>query len=107
MNNNKTAFIKSYGFKNKPKNALLDTSTIVYGASLSKAVFGYLIMKLVEEKIINLDKPLYKYLKKPIPKYEYFSDLKEDDRWKLITARSRQEFMGLLDQQDFFKNASP
>lgn len=87
LNDNKTAFIKSYGFKNKPKNASMDTSTIVYGASLSKAVFGYLIMKLVEEKIIDLDKPLYQYLKKPIPEYEYFSDLKDDDRWKLITAR--------------------
>lgn len=87
LNDNKTAFIKSYGFRNKPKNASLDTSTIVYGASLSKAVFGYLIMILVEEKIIDLDKPLYKYLKKPFPGYEYFSDLKEDDRWKLITAR--------------------
>jgi len=87
LNNNKCVFIKSYGFKNKPHNTLLDTSTIVYGASFSKAVFGYLMMKLVEEKIIDLDKPLYQYLKKPIPDYEYFSDLKGDDRWKLITAR--------------------
>jgi CubicO group peptidase (beta-lactamase class C family) len=87
LNNNKTVFIKSYGFRNKPMNALLDTASIVYGASLSKAVFGYLIMKLVEEKILDLDKPLYQYLKKPIPDYEYFSDLKNDERWKLITAR--------------------
>lgn len=87
LNNNKPVFIKSYGFKNKPQNTLLDTSTIVYGASLSKAVFGYLAMKLVEEKILDLDKPLYQYLKKPIPEYEYFADLKDDDRWKLITAR--------------------
>ena len=87
LNNNKSVFIKSYGFKNKPQNTLLDTSTIVYGASLSKAVFGYLVMKLVDEKTLDLDKPLYQYLKKPIPEYEYFSDLKNDDRWKLITAR--------------------
>jgi CubicO group peptidase (beta-lactamase class C family) len=87
LNNNKSVFIKSYGFKNKPQNTLSDTSTIVYGASLSKAVFGYLVMKLVDEKIVVLDKPLYQYLKKPIPEYEYFSDLKNDDRWKLITAR--------------------
>lgn len=87
LNNNKTVFIKSYGFRNKVKNEFLDTSTIVYGASLSKAVFGYLIMKLVEEKIIDLDKPIYKYLKKPIADYEYFSDLKNDERWKLITPR--------------------
>jgi CubicO group peptidase (beta-lactamase class C family) len=87
LNNNKSVFIKSYGFKNKPQNTLLDTATIVYGASLSKAVFGYLVMKLVEEKTVDLDKPLYQYLKKPISEYEYFSDLKNDDRWKLITAR--------------------
>ncbi|MES1220310.1 MAG: serine hydrolase domain-containing protein [Bacteroidota bacterium] len=87
LNNKKTVFLKSYGYKNKPQKELLDTATIMYGASLSKAVFGYLTMKLVQEKILDLDKPLYQYLSKPIPEYEYFSDLKSDDRWKLITAR--------------------
>jgi CubicO group peptidase (beta-lactamase class C family) len=87
INNNKTVFIKSYGYRNKPKNELLDTASIMYGASFSKAVFGYLIMKLVQEKILDLDKPLCQYLKKPIEGYEYFADLKNDNRWKLITAR--------------------
>lgn len=87
LNNNKTVLVKSYGFKNKPQNALMDTATIVYGASFSKAVFGYLMIKLVEEKVIDLDRPLYQYLAKPIAHYPYFADLKNDDRWKLITAR--------------------
>ncbi|KQC01986.1 beta-lactamase [Pedobacter sp. Hv1] len=87
LNNNKPVFVKAYGFRNKPQNSLLDTVTIVYGASFSKAVFGYLMMKLVQEKTIDLDKPLYQYLKKPVPDYPYFSDLKNDDRWKLFTAR--------------------
>jgi CubicO group peptidase (beta-lactamase class C family) len=87
LNNKKTVFIKSYGYKNKPKNELLDTASIMYGASFSKAVFGYLTMKLVQEKVLDLDKPLYQYLNKPVADYEYFSDLKTDDRWKLITAR--------------------
>lgn len=87
LNKNKTVYIKSYGYRNKPKNAILDTASIVYGASFSKAVFGYLVMKLVQAKVIDLDKPLYTYLPKPIPEYEYFSDLKGDDRWKLITAK--------------------
>ncbi|WP_379090015.1 serine hydrolase domain-containing protein [Pedobacter sp. UC225_65] len=87
LNHHKTVFLKSYGFRNKPQGTRLDTSTIVYGASFSKAVFGYLMMKLVEEKTIDLDKPLYQYLKKPIPAYAYFADLQHDDRWKLITAR--------------------
>ncbi|RQO74882.1 serine hydrolase [Pedobacter sp. KBW06] len=87
LNDSKAVLVKSYGFKNKPANTMLDTATIVYGASYSKAVFGYLMMKLVEEKILDLDKPLYRYLEKPISEYPYFSDLKNDDRWKLITAR--------------------
>ncbi len=87
LNHKKTVFIKSYGYKNKVNNELLDTNTVMYGASFSKAVFAYLTMKLVKEKTIELDKPLYKYLSKPISEYEYFSDLKSDDRWKLITAR--------------------
>lgn len=87
INNNRIAYLKSYGFRNKPQNKIMDTATIVYGASFSKAVFSFLVMKLVEEKMIDLDKPLYQYLKKPIPDYEYFSDLKNDDRWRLITAR--------------------
>lgn len=87
LNNNRIVYLKSYGYKNKPQHTLLDTATIVYGASFSKAVFGFLVMKLVEEKKIDLDKPLYQYLQKPIPEYEYFSDLKNDDRCNLITAR--------------------
>jgi CubicO group peptidase (beta-lactamase class C family) len=87
INNNKVVYEKSFGFSNKAKNALMDTSTIIYGASFSKAVFGFLVSKLIEEKILTLDRPLYEYLLKPIPDYEYFSDLQNDDRWKSITAR--------------------
>ena len=87
INNKKAVYIKSYGYKNELKNKLLDTNSIVYAASLSKAVFSYLTMKLVQEKLLDLDKPLYLYLSKPIPEYENFSGLKGDDRWKMITAR--------------------
>ncbi|MFD2585148.1 serine hydrolase domain-containing protein [Pedobacter vanadiisoli] len=87
LNHNKIAYVQSYGFRNKPINALADTATIVYGASFSKAVFGYLIMKLVDEQVLELDTPLYRYLKQPIASYKYFADLKDDDRWKQITAR--------------------
>ena len=87
LNKNQQAYLKTYGFKNIDKNEYLDASTVLYAASFSKAVFGYLTMKLAQEKVVDLDKPLYNYLSKPIEAYEYFSDLKSDDRWKLITAR--------------------
>jgi CubicO group peptidase (beta-lactamase class C family) len=87
LKNKKTVFVKSYGYRNKPKNEMLDTATIMYGASFSKAVFGFLTTKLAQEKVLDLDIPLSKYLSKTIGEYDYFSDLKTDERWKLITAR--------------------
>ena len=40
--------------------------TVFYGASLSKAVFGVLVMHLVDDGLIDLDTPLVKYLKEPL-----------------------------------------
>lgn len=87
LNQNKPVLVKAYGYRHKPNNELLDTASIMYAASLSKGVFGYLVMQLTEKGIINLDKPLHQYLQKPLYEYEYFADLKGDDRWKKITAR--------------------
>lgn len=87
LNENRTVYTRSYGYKNKQKNELLDNSTVLYGASFSKAVFALLTLKLVEEGILDLDKPLFQYLDKPLTDYEDYADLAGDDRWKLITAR--------------------
>jgi serine-type D-Ala-D-Ala carboxypeptidase/endopeptidase len=90
-NNNDPVFTKAYGLADVPANEPLKTSTILYAASFSKAVFAYLVMQLVEEKIIDLDTPLANYLKKPLPDYDIigrdYKDLKGDERYKKITAR--------------------
>ncbi|MFM9909514.1 MAG: serine hydrolase domain-containing protein, partial [Chitinophagaceae bacterium] len=88
LNNNKIAYTKAYGLKNSTTKEALDTSTVLYGASFSKAVFAFLNLLLVQEGILSLDKPLYQYLDKPLPFYEGYSELAGDDRWKLITART-------------------
>ncbi len=87
INGDRIVYEKAYGYKNIETNALLDTSTVLYGASLSKAVFTYLCLALVQQGILNLDKPLFRYLGKPLPEYPKYADLAGDDRWKLITAR--------------------
>ena len=66
---------------------LNDTATCFYAASLSKPLFTYLVMQLVDEGDIDLDKPLYIYLPMPLPEYKNYKDLAGDKRWKLITAR--------------------
>ena len=87
VNDNKGAYIKSYGYENKVTDKWNDTATSFYAASLSKALFAYLTMQLVDKGVINLDTPLYKYLPKPLPEYDNYKDLAGDERWKLITAR--------------------
>ncbi len=87
INDDKIVHQKAYGFKNNENRALLDTTTVFYGASFSKAVFAYFSLLLVQEGILDLDKPLYQYLDQPLPKYDKYKDLSEYQRWQHITAR--------------------
>ncbi len=87
INNNNISYIKSYGYKNKALNQLNDPNTCFYAASLAKPLFAYIVMQLVDEGKIDLDKPLFTYLPKPLPEYDNYKDLAGDDRYKLITAR--------------------
>ncbi|WP_130736179.1 serine hydrolase [Flavobacterium sp. J27] len=94
FNNNKSVYQKTFGYKESEKKLPLESNTNIYGASFSKAIFSVLVMKLVEEKLIDLDTPLVSYLPKKI--YEYkpqtrwhddFSSLKKDSLYEKITAR--------------------
>jgi CubicO group peptidase (beta-lactamase class C family) len=87
VNDGKLVYVQSYGYKNKTKSELNDTATNFCAASLSKALFAYIVMQLVDEHKFDLDKPIYQYLPKPLPEYDNYKDLAGDDRWKLITGR--------------------
>ena len=78
FNNNKPVYHKVFGYKNSETKVPLQTNTNFYGASLSKAVFAVLVMKLVEEKIITLDKPLQDYLPKPVTQDDLLAKV---ERW--------------------------
>jgi serine-type D-Ala-D-Ala carboxypeptidase/endopeptidase len=93
FNNNQPIFSKTYGLANVQKNIPFQQSSVLYGASFAKTVFAYIAMQFVQEKVIDLDKPLVEYLNKPLPDYKIngwrrgYQDLKDDDRYKKITAR--------------------
>lgn len=88
IDHNGIVYLNSYGYKNKAKQELNDTATCFYAASLAKSLFAFMVMQLVDEGKIDLDKPLYEYLPKPISEYENYKELAGDDQWKLITARN-------------------
>lgn len=67
------------GLKKITGNDLIDEHTLYEAASLSKPVFTYGILKLVENGKLDLDKPLSEYF--------YYSDVTNDDRVHSITAR--------------------
>jgi CubicO group peptidase (beta-lactamase class C family) len=87
VSDGRVAFVRGYGYRDKARHLLNDTGTCFYGASLAKSLFAYLVMQLVDEKKINLDRPIYQYLPKPLPEYEKYRQLAGDERYKLITPR--------------------
>ena len=68
-----------YGFKNSETDDLIDDNTVFEAASLSKPVFAYGILQMVEEGLLSLDTPLIEYLSYP--------DVENDERLGVITAR--------------------
>ncbi|WP_035644291.1 serine hydrolase [Flavobacterium sp. ASV13] len=93
FNSKKTVYIKTFGYSDVENKKQLQLQTNLYGASLSKAVFAVLVLKLVEEGVLDLDKPLQSYLPKPIYEYEHkvwhedYKDLKDSPQYTKITAR--------------------
>jgi CubicO group peptidase (beta-lactamase class C family) len=69
----------------------------MYGASLTKTVFAYTVMQLVDQGKLNLDTPIKSDLDRPLPacgpdpvfpdKYGPYKDLADDPRWEKITPR--------------------
>jgi len=88
----KVRSVRAFGSRNAA-GAPLTTDTIMYGASLTKSVFGYLATQLAQEKKLQLDAPIANMLARPLPDYGNldaygnWGDLADDPRWKLITPR--------------------
>jgi CubicO group peptidase (beta-lactamase class C family) len=87
INNGKVVYLKAYGVKNMSPNEALTVNSVMVAASLTKVAFAYLVMKLVDDHVIDLDKPVYEYLPRPLSDYPAWRDIANDPRSKLITTR--------------------
>ena len=98
FNQGKVAYQKAYGFRDTEKHLPLTVDSVMGAASFTKVAFAYMVMQLVEEKRLDLDRPVYQYLDKPLPEYPQYRDLAGDPHYKWITARM------LLDHTSGFPN---
>ena len=79
VSDGKVAYHRALGVMDLKSRKKINEETLFEAASTSKPVFAFFVMKMVEDGILDLDKPLYEYL--PFP------ELEQDERYKLVTAR--------------------
>ncbi len=92
IDNGRVASVQAFGIRNA-KGDPLTVDTVMYGASLTKALFGFYTLMLVDEGKLDLDRPVAAMLPEPLPTYGNldaygaWGDLASDDRWRRITPR--------------------
>ena len=96
LDHGKVGYVHAYGIRNA-KGDPLTTDSVMYGASLTKTVFAYTVMQLVDQGKLNLDTPIKDDLDKALPsygrdpffpgKYGPYEDLADDSRWEKLTPR--------------------
>lgn len=88
------AHVKAYGQRNEAGDPLT-SDTIMYGASLTKTVFAYSVMQMVDDGLVDLDRPISAalpdlpslYDERLADLYSDYRALAEDPRWRAITPR--------------------
>lgn len=79
FNDAEILYYKTLGVSNIETGEPINSETLFDAGSMSKSPFAFLVMKMVEKKLLDLDIPLFQYLEN--------KDIAYDERYKLITAR--------------------
>jgi CubicO group peptidase (beta-lactamase class C family) len=88
INDGQVAYVRGYGYRNVEEKLAMTTDTVMSGASLTKAAFAYMVMELVDQGVVDLDKSIAAYLTKPLPEAANYRDLADDPRWRKFTVRT-------------------
>ena len=62
----KVGYVQAYGIRNAKGDP---TNTVMYGASITKTVFAYTVMQLVDQGKLHLDAPIKDDLDNPLPSW--------------------------------------
>lgn len=94
VDDGRVAYVQAYGDRNAAGDPLTP-DTVMYGASLTKTVFAYATLQLVDQGAVDLDRPISAILPDLPSMYDehiadFWSDwrgLADDARWRAITPR--------------------
>lgn len=95
IDNGEVAYVHAWGERNE-QGQPLTTGSVMDGASFTKAVFAWTVMQMVEEGLIDLDRPIADLLPRPLSEYHDagiqsrygdYRGLADDPRWRTITPR--------------------
>jgi CubicO group peptidase (beta-lactamase class C family) len=79
INDAEIVYYRTVGVVNANTGEEVSAETVFDAGSMSKPAFTYLVMKMSDQGLLDIDQPLYTYL--PYP------DIEHDERYKLITTR--------------------
>ena len=79
LKDGKPAWSQGFGVKKAAEQTAVGAETLFGAASLSKVVFAYAVLRMRDEKLIDLERPLWNYLP--------YEDLPAGDQARAITAR--------------------
>ncbi|MEM1003316.1 MAG: serine hydrolase domain-containing protein, partial [Bacteroidota bacterium] len=85
INGNDIVFHNTYGVKNNVSKDAVTKKTMFEAASLSKPLFAYFIMRMVEENKLDLDETIFTYLEPIFP--DGVVDPASLDYYKTLTPR--------------------
>ncbi len=87
FNDGELAYLKTYGFRDTAAGTPLTPDSVMTAASLTKSAFAVMVLQLVEQGRLDLDRPVQSYLPQPLQEYPAYRDLAADPRYRQITMR--------------------
>jgi CubicO group peptidase (beta-lactamase class C family) len=87
LNDGQIVYLRGYGKRDVDRRLQMTEMTPMYAASFTKSMFAFLAMQLVDQKSLELDKPIQNYLKRPLHEFPAYAELRTDERYQQITPR--------------------
>lgn len=87
INDGRVAYLAARGWRDVARQQPLTVDTALPAASFTKPAFAMMVMGLVDEGRLDLDRPIEHYLGMSIAEHDDYRDLAGDERAHRITAR--------------------